>query len=153
MYMSVKQAAKKRGISDRRVRILCSEGKISGVIREGCSWKIPEAAKKEDGRYKSAESLLEMIDRKRAELENRHPLTQGEVERLTEEFVVEYTYNSNAIEGNTLTLRETDIVLRGFTIDQKPLKDHMKALGHKEAFYFAWDLVKEQVPLSESVIK
>ena len=37
------------------------------------------------------------------------------------------------IEGNTLTLRETDMVLRGLTIDKKPLKDHMEAVGHKEA--------------------
>lgn len=42
MYMTVKQAAEKWGISDRRVRILCSEGKIPGVTREGRSWKIPE---------------------------------------------------------------------------------------------------------------
>lgn len=43
-------------------------------------------------------------------------------------------YNSNAIEGNTLTLREIDLVLRGLTIGKKPLKDHMEAVGHKEAF-------------------
>lgn len=154
MYISVKQAAEKWKISDRRVRTLCSEGKIPGVTREGRSWKIPEEAKKpEDGRYRSAESLLEVIDRKKAELDTRRPLTEGEIERLTEEFVVEYTYNSNAIEGNTLTLQETDMVLRGLTIDQKPLKDHMEAVGHKDAFYFVRDLVKEQEPLSESVIK
>ena len=153
MYMTVRQAAEKWGISDRRVRILCSEGKIPGVTREGRSWKIPEDAKKpEDGRYKTTENLFEKIDRKKTELDFRRPLTEGEVERLTEEFVVEYTYNSNAIEGNTLTLRETDMVLRGLTIDKKPLKDHMEAVGHKEAFYFVQDLVKEQVPLSESVI-
>lgn len=52
-----------------------------------------------------------------------------------------------------MTLRETDLVLRGLTIAQKPLKDHMEAVGHKEAFYFVRDLVKEQAPLSESVIK
>lgn len=154
MYISVKQAAENWGISDRRVRILCSEGKIPGVIREGRSYRIPaEAEKPEDGRYKSAESLLESIDRKKTELASRRPLTEGEVERLTEEFVVEYTYNSNAIEGNTLTLRETDLVLRGLTIDQKPLKDHMEAVGHKEAFDFVQDLVKDQEPLSERVIK
>lgn len=50
------------------------------------------------------------------------------MERLTEEFIIEYTYNSNAIEGNTLALRETDMVLRGLTIDRKPLKDHMEQL-------------------------
>ncbi len=154
MYISVKQAAEKWGISDRRVRILCAEGKIPDVIREGRSWKIPENAKKpKDGRYRSVESLLEMIDRKKTELDTRRPLTEGETARLTEEFVVEFTYNSNAIEGNTLTLRETDMVLRGLTIDQKPLKDHMEAVGHKDAFYFVRDQVKEQAPLSERVIK
>jgi fic family protein len=67
--------------------------------------------------------------------------------------MVEYTYNSNAIEGNTLTLRETDMVLRGLTIDKKPLKDHMEAVGHKEAFYYICDLVKEKAELTEYVIK
>ena len=154
MYISVKQASEKWGISDRRVRILCSEGRIPGVIREGRSWKIPaEAGKPEDGRYKSAENLLDSIDRKKTELDSKRPLTEGEVERLTEEFVVEYTYNSNAIEGNTLTLRETDMVLRGLTIAQKPLKDHMEAVGHKEAVDFVRDLVKDQEPLSERIIK
>ncbi len=154
MYITVKQAAEKWGISDRRVRILCSEGKISGATREGRSWMIPSNAKKpEDGRFKAAESLLTAIDRKKKELDTRRPLTEGELERLTEEFIVEYTYNSNAIEGNTLTLRETDMVLRGLTIDRKPLKDHMEAVGHKEAFDFVRDLVKERVPLSESIIK
>lgn len=154
MYISVKEAAEKWNISDRRVRVLCSEGKIPGVIREGRSWKIPETAKKpEDGRCKTAESLLTIIDNKKRELDSRRPLTQGEIERLTEEFIVEYTYNSNAIEGNALTLRETDMVLRGLTIDKKPLKDHMEAIGHKEAFDFVRDLVKNHVPISESIIK
>jgi Fic family protein len=154
MFMSVKQAAEKWGISDRRVRVLCSEGKIPGAYQEGRAWKIPiDAIKPSDGRYKSIESLMGMIDRKMNELETRRPLTDGEVERLREQFVVEYTYNSNAIEGNTLTLRETDLVLRGLTIDQKPLKDHMEVVGHKEAFEFVSELVKDKVPMSESIIK
>lgn len=154
MFMSVNQAAKKWGISDRRVRILCSEGKIPGAYRQGRAWKIPvDAVKPADGRYKSSESLLEMIDRKKIELDSRRPLTEGEVARLNEEFTVEFTYNSNAIEGNTLTLRETDLVLRGLTIDRKPLKDHMEAVGHKEAFDYVRELVKKQVPMSESIIK
>ena len=154
MHMSVKQAAEKWGISDRRVRTLCAEGKVPGVIREGRGYRIPARAKKpEDGRYRSAASLLEMINRKKAELDTRRPLTEGEVERLTEEFAVEYTYNSNAIEGNTLTLRETDMVLRGLTIDKKPLKDHMEAVGHKEAFDYVCELVKDSVPISESIIE
>lgn len=154
MFMTVKEAAQKWGISDRRIRVLCAEGKIPGAYQEGRGWKIPADAKKPaDGRFKSKESLLAQIDRKKQELDGRRPLTEGEVERLNEEFIVEYTYNSNAIEGNTLTLRETDLVLRGLTIDKKPLKDHMEAVGHKEAFEYVSELVKDNVPISESVIK
>ena len=154
MYMTVKEAAAKWGISDRRVRVLCSDGKIHGAYQEGRGWKIPtDAQKPADGRFKSKESILAQIDRKKAELDRRRPLTEGELERLNEEFAVEYTYNSNAIEGNTLTLRETDLVLRGLTIDQKPLKDHLEAVGHKEAFDLVRELVKENAPLTESIIK
>lgn len=73
--------------------------------------------------------------------------------RLREEFTVEYTYNSNAIEGNTLTLRETDMVLRGLTIDRKPLKVTWRPWGHKEAFDFVCELVKDRAPLTESIIR
>lgn len=154
MYITVKQAAEKWGISDRRVRVLCSEGKIPGACQEGRAWKIPiDAIKPADGRYKTKESLLSQIDRKKKELDGKRPLTEGELARLNEEFTVEYTYNSNAIEGNTLTLRETDLVLRGLTIDKKPLKDHMEAVGHKEAFDFVTELVKEKCEINERVIK
>ena len=154
MYMSVTQASEKWGISDRRIRVLCSEGKIPGAFREGRNWKIPaDAAKPADARFKSKESILTQIDRKKAELDTRRPLTQGELERLNEEFIVEYTYNSNAIEGNTLTLRETDLVLRGLTIDKKPLKDHLEAVGHRDAFEYVCDLVKENAAIDERIIK
>ena len=123
MFMSVKQASEKWGVSDRRIRVLCSEGRIPGAYQEGRAWKIPiNAVKPVDRRYKSTESLLDMIDRKKKELDARRPLTEGEVERLGEQFIVEYTYNSNAIEREYLTLRETDMVLRGLTINQSPSK-------------------------------
>lgn len=154
MVMTTREAGEKWGISERRVRTLCAEGKIPGAYQEGRIWKIPlQAEKPADGRFKSSKSLLEQIDRKKKELDGRRPLTEGEVERLNEEFTVEYTYNSNAIEGNTLTLRETDLVLRGLTIDRKSLKDHMEAVGHKEAFDYICERVQEKAPLSEKVIK
>lgn len=154
MTFTVREAADDWGISERRVRTLCDQGKIPGAYKEGKSWKIPDDAKKPaDGRFKSKESLQAQIERKKKELEGRRPLTAGETERLFEEFLVEYTYNSNAIEGNTLTLRETDLVLRGLTIDKKPLKDHLEVIGHREAFDFVRQLVTDNIPLSERVIK
>ena len=154
MAMNVKQAAEKWNISDRRVRTLCVRGQIEGAYRVGKLWLIPDGTDKpKDGRLKNKESLNALIEKKKAELDSRRPLTEGEVQRLYEDFMIEYTYNSNAIEGNTLTLHETDMVLRGLTVDRKPLKDHMEAVGHKEAFYYVADLVKEKAELTEHVIK
>ena len=154
MAMRTHEAAEKWGITARRVRVLCVNGQINGAWREGKIWYIPDnAPKPADGRIRSKETLIVQIERKKAELDTRRPLTEGEVARLNEDFMIEYTYNSNAIEGNTLTLRETDMVLKGLTIDQKPLKDHMEAVGHKEAFDFVRELVQNQTPMSERVIQ
>lgn len=154
MYITVKEAALKWGVSERRIRILCSEAKIIGAYKDGRNWKIPSnAIKPLDGRVKKRKSLLLLIEEKVNKLKAKRPLTAGEVARLNEEFLVEFTYNSNAIEGNTLTLRETDMVLRGLTIAKKPLKDHIEALGHKEAFTYICNLVTENKPLSENIIK
>ena len=160
-YKSVAQMAEQWGISDRRVRILCQEGKIDGVIRKGRAWLIPTDARKPvDGRttrYQRNDSpyaeLFTEVDALKAELDKRRPLTQGELQRLRDEFLVEYTYNSNAIEGNTLTLQETALVLEGITIDKKPLKDHLEAVGHRDAFLYVEELVKNKVPFSERIIK
>ena len=154
MYITAKQAAEKWGISDRRVRILCSQGKIPGAYQQGRAWKIPyDATKPTDKRYKNKESLIPILEDKLKALKKRRPLTEGELERLNEEFLTEYTYNSNAIEGNTLTLRETDMVLRGLTIDKKSLKEHLEVIGHKEAFDYVKHLVSENVEISEKLIK
>ena len=154
-YIDVKQAAEKWGVSERRVRVLCEAGKINGAFQIGRGWNIPEtAAKPKDARFKDAlAAAIKGIEAKKALLDAKRPLTGGELERLRDEFATEYTYNSNAIEGNTLTLRETDMVLRGVTIDKKPLKDHMEAIGHKEAFDFVLELIKDAPPLTESIIK
>lgn len=154
MYITAKQAAEKWGISDRRVRILCSQGKIPGAYQQGRAWKIPyDATKPSDERYKNKESLIPILEDKLKVLKKRRPLTEGELERLNEEFLTEYIYNSNAIEGNTLTLRETDMVLRGLTIDKKSLKEHLEVIGHKEAFDYVKQLVSENVEISEKQIK
>ena len=152
-YMRVSKAAEKWGISDRRVRVLCSEGKIPGVIRKGNLYMIPENAQKPlDGR-KSRAGVLAEVKQKLERLNQLRPLTPGEVKRLQEEFMVEFTYNSNAIEGNTLTLKETAMVLEGMTIDQKPLKDHLEAVGHRDAFLYIQEIASQEVPISEFVIK
>jgi Fic family protein len=86
-------------------------------------------------------------------MNRRRPLTQGELERIRHDFVVEYTYDSNAIEGSTLTLKETALVLEGVTIGEKPLKDHLEAIGHSDAFSYVEKLVLAKEPLTLRAIK
>lgn len=160
-YMKVSEAAAKWGISTRRVRLLCEQGRIAGVERKGNLYMIPEDAEQPvDARTyaktsvkKSYAPILEQVDTLKKSLDSCRPLTPAEVEAIKEVFIVEHTYNSNAIEGNTLTLKETALVLQGITIDQKPLKDHLEAVGYKEAFQYVEEIAKQDKPLSEYDIK
>jgi len=95
----------------------------------------------------------EKIEKLSAQLNAMRPLNETELKRLRNEFVVENTYNSNAIEGNTLTLRETALVLEGVTIGEKPLKDHLEAVGHKEAFELVFELADRKENLTEKTVK
>ncbi|MBO5462721.1 MAG: Fic family protein [Clostridia bacterium] len=152
-YVKISKMAEKWGISARRIRMLCAEEKIPGVIRKGNLYMIPaDAQKPVDGRLSNANSYAE-IETKKQKLSELRPLTPGEVERLREEFMVEFTYNSNAIEGNTLTLKETAMVLEGITIDQKPMKDHLEAVGHRDAFLYVQKIAAKEIEFSEYVIK
>ncbi|MDR1917617.1 MAG: Fic family protein, partial [Christensenellaceae bacterium] len=155
-FITTKLTGERWGMSARRIRLLCEENRIAGAIRSGKSWLIPFDAKRPtDERYRerSLTELYLQIEIKKQELNKRRPLTTGELERLTEQFAVEFTYNSNAIEGNTLTLNETELVLRGLTVDQKPLKDHLEVTQHKEAFDFVCGLVREREQLTTETIK
>ena len=160
-YIKVSEAAAKWGISARRVRLLCEQGRIAGVERKGNLYMIPEDAEQPiDARTytktslkKSYTPILEQINSLKKSLDSCRPLTPAEVDAIKEVFLVEHTYNSNAIEGNTLTLQETALVLQGVTIDKKPLKDHLEVVGYKEAFQYVEELAKQDKDLSEFDIK
>ena len=160
-YLSAAEFAQKHGVSDRYIRRLCADGKIEGAERSGKAYRIPETAElPADRRHLRGKTvpdhfvdLFAAIDEKRSQLNERRPMTAGEVARLRDEFMVDYTYNSNAIEGNTLTLKETALVLQGMTIDQKPLKDHLEAVGHRDAFLYMEELAQRKARLREYEIK
>ena len=99
---------------------------------------------------------LAEIDALKAALDARRPLSPERVRGLATVFEAEeteYIHESNAIEGNTLTLAETEVVIRrGLTVAGKPLKDHLEAKNHLEAFHLLQRLVSQQTPLDESVL-
>lgn len=100
--------------------------------------------------------ILARLDEKLARLNTFRPLPPAIVRKLQEQFELEMTYNSNAIEGNSLTLKETFLVVNeGLTIKGKPLKDHLEAKGHTEALEYLYELIgpEKQEPLSEKEIR
>lgn len=72
---------------------------------------------------------------------------------LRESINLEWIYNSNGIEGNTLTLKETQVVLEEITVGGKSIKEHLEAINHQKAILFLDDLVKDNEPVSEWNIK
>lgn len=96
---------------------------------------------------------VKKVEELKNKLNSLRPLTEDELKRLNEEFMIEYTYDSNAIEGSTLTLEETALVLKeNITIAEKPLNEHLSAIGHKDAYFYIEELIKNKLPLSEKEI-
>lgn len=100
--------------------------------------------------------IIDRIEAKKDELDRLRPLPPSAVDKLRQQFEIEMTYNSNAIEGNRLTLKETYLVIsEGITVKNKPLKDHLEAKDHYEALEFIMELVEHKKPqtVSEQLIK
>lgn len=99
-------------------------------------------------------ALLNRLDEAKKLIDAHRPLSPSVLKKLREQFIIEWTYNSNAIEGNTLTLRETRLVLEeGITIGGKPLNEHLEAINHKEAIEFVEALATSKDPMTERDIK
>ncbi|MHC5082644.1 MAG: Fic family protein [Planctomycetota bacterium] len=93
------------------------------------------------------------LDQLKEQLDTHRPLDSAVLENLHQELVLEWTYNSNAIEGNTLTLKETKVALEGVTIGGKSLREHFEAINHQQAIGYVEKLVAENEPLGQWQIK
>jgi len=96
---------------------------------------------------------FQKLDNLKAKLNSHRPLEPNMLQNLREDLIIKWTYNSNAIEGNTLTLNETKVALEGITIGGKSLREHFEAINHKEAILFVESLVEKDEVLSEYTIK
>ncbi len=93
------------------------------------------------------------LDHMKQTLDSYRPLPKEVVSNLHEDLILRWTYNSNAIEGNTLTLKETKVALEGITVGGKTMREHFEAINHREAIYFVEELVTKGEALSEWQIK
>lgn len=160
-YQNVTYFAKKWNLNERRIRALCTEGRIFGAKKVGKTWMIPlDAEKPIDKRLRQKEDIFynkvnfSLIDEKKKKIDSYRPFSQNTLKQLRDNLVVDWTYNSNAIEGNTLTLKETKVVLEnGITIQGKTLKEHLEAINHKDAIEYIYELVKNKATLTENDIR
>ena len=100
--------------------------------------------------------ILERLTSSLAELNCHRPLKSSILKKLRDQFTIEMTYHSNAIEGNRLTLKETLLILReGVTIKGKNLQEHLEAKNHEEAMNFLFEVVdsKKRLTLSHLLIR
>lgn len=93
-------------------------------------------------------SLLQEIDTLKVKLDQ---LREFDSFRIAQAIDLEYTYESNRIEGNTLTLRETDLVInQGLTVSGKSMREHLEAINHTEAIAFVKEFIQNKTPIKES---
>jgi len=98
--------------------------------------------------------LFADLDRLRADLDALRPLAPEQQARVMQRFRLDWNYNSNALEGNSLTLGETrSLLLHGLTADGKPLRDHLDIRGHNEAILALEEVVRDERPLTEQFIR
>ena len=163
-FMTTKEAVEKWNISERRIRQLLQDGRIEGAVKVGNSWNIPIDADKpvdkriikpDDNKFiiDLDDNYFDEVDSLKKELDIKRPIPKETLKSLRESINLEWTYNSNGIEGNTLTLRETQVVLEGITVGGKSIKEHLEAINHEKAILFLDDLVKDNEPISEWNIK
>lgn len=100
-----------------------------------------------------SKKYFEDIDKKLAILNNKRPLPKETAKSLKNVINLEWTYNSNGIEGNTLTLKETKVVLEGITIGGKSIREHLEAINHENAIKYLEELLKSKSEISEWNIK
>ncbi|MBK6573672.1 MAG: Fic family protein [Saprospiraceae bacterium] len=107
-------------------------------------WPVKEYA------YDDLKDVLQNIDLKKTRLDKHRPLSRAVVQSIRSSLNLEWTYNSNSIEGNTLNLRETRMVIEeGMTVAGKSLREHFEVVNHQEAIEYLEELVSGDYLLKE----
>lgn len=86
-------------------------------------------------------------------MDAKRPLPKYTLQSLREKLFLEWTYNSNAFEGNTFSMNETKIVLEGITVGGKTMREHLEVLNHQKAISYVEDIVRKEEPFSQWQIK
>ncbi|NDI34587.1 Fic family protein [Chengkuizengella sediminis] len=97
--------------------------------------------------------MFEAVDEMKRKLDTKRPLPATTLKSLRDHLMLEWTFHSNAIEGNTLTLSETKVALEGITVGGKTIKEHLEVINHKKAILLVEEIVRNHEKLSEWQMK
>lgn len=148
-YLSAIEMAQRWNLSERSIRNYCANGRISGAVLEGKTWKIPENAKKPDRKKRTAKIPTDLLERLRLEKETN--LSGGIYHKIQ----IELTYNSNHIEGSRLTHDQTRYIFETNTIGIQDAAVNVDDIVETTNHFRCIDLVIDQAnhTLSEAFIK
>lgn len=160
-YMTVQEAAQKWNISDRRVRFLCSQGRIRGIIQQGRRYLIPDTTEKpRDERIRRSKHSdpRKYNDFTRLDLLKglilEEPICSRQMSnRLDDSFLSQFTCHSSALSGSTLNQEEVNTILDGWVVADHSLAEHMGVVGCRDAMEYAMETVTEKKPLSQNIIR
>ncbi len=153
------EAAQKWGISDRRVRFLCSQGRIRGIIQQGRRYLIPDTTEKpQDERVRKTKGAegkkyndftrLDFLKNMMADLpEDPNPIGWNST------FLHQFTWSSTSVAGATFNQDEITKILGGNVISDHSLHEHMMVIGCRDAIYYAQACVCKRKPLSQNIIR
>lgn len=149
-------ALKKEWLAEKIYRILEDEGsglEVLTLAESRVEYLNSQKALIVDSLSPSIQQKLLELDRLKAKWDAKRPLNQLQLSKMKEYFHTAYTFESNRIEGNTLTLQETHLVVNeGITIGGKSMREHLEAINHAEAITYVEDLVLDSVAFNARVL-
>lgn len=160
-YMTVLEASQKWGISDRRVRFLCSQGRIRGIIQQGRRYLIPYGTEKPaDERIRQHGSSrtkhyndFSRIDFLKGMIADQPCAMQANREAGGRDFLLNFTASNSQLSGSKLTREEIQKIFEGRVSADCSLKDLLSAVGTRDAMNYARECVLEKKPLSQNIIR
>jgi Fic family protein len=124
----------------------CGSTRLRRFARNKCRLPVASVGRMDE--------LLTSIAAKKERLDAMRPVSRAALLALQKSWDVDLTYTSNAIEGNTLTLRETaELIEHGITVGGKPLRDHLEAVDHYNAVLWMRELAAKHTPIDENTVR
>ncbi|CBW54339.1 Conserved hypothetical protein, probable Fic family protein [Mycoplasma mycoides subsp. capri LC str. 95010] len=151
MYLTIKKTSQKWNISEDEILNLIKNDQIFGYVKQSDDYLIPIDL--DNPLELKNTNLLDLIDQKLKIIQSLKPLDEKLNQKILEEFLINYTYNTNAIENSPLSLEQTRLILTKDIDDDVVYEYYLDAIGNKQAFEYMTELLNDNLKLNIKIIK